>query len=334
MSLRFECAQYYFIGLIDKSHYHRIIVNDMLTVMDTIDGMKTVVAVFETGSFTAASVRMGLSKALVSKYVAEVEASLGVRLFNRSTRRLAVTEAGRAYYQQALPLLDELAALADNMTGEQSSAKGLLRISVPVAFGEMLLTPLLPKFLAQNPGLSLDLQLTDHMIDMLAEGIDVVIRIGSVDESNLVVRELNTFPLILCASPTYLKQHGTPQTAQALLEHNCIVDSNFRIGKQWPMRSANGKSEVVNIRSNVSVNSPRAVKELAIAGGGIGMIPKFIAMDALLEGSLVEVLPGQNVLEFGMYALYPHRRYLAKKVRCFIDFLVENFAAEQARPEV
>ena len=334
MILRFESMEYHFVRNIDKPHCHRMIVNAMLTVMDTIDGMKTVVAVFETGSFTAASTRMGLSKALVSKYVAEVEASLGVRLFNRSTRRLAITEAGRAYYQQVLPLLDELAALADSMSGEQGSAKGLLRVSVPIAFGEMSLTPLVPKFLAQNPGLSLDLQLTDNMIDMLEEGIDVVIRIGSVDESNLVVRELNTFPLILCASPAYLKQHGSPQSAQALLEHNCIVDSNFRIGKQWPMRSANGKREVVNIRSNVSVNSPRAVKELAIASGGIGMIPKFIVVDALLDGSLVEVLPGQNILEFGMYALYPHRRYLAKKVRCFIDFLVENFAAEQAHPKI
>jgi len=305
----------------------------MLTVMDTIDGMKTVVAVFETGSFTAASARMGLSKALVSKYVAEVEASLGVRLFNRSTRRLAITEAGRAYYQQALPLLDELASLADNMTGDQRSAKGLLRVSVPVAFGEMSLTPLVPKFLAQNPGLSLDLQLTDHMVDMLEEGIDVVIRIGSVDDSNLVVRKLNTFPLILCASPSYLKQHGTPQSAQGLLEHNCIVDSNFRVGKQWPMRAVDGKTEMVNIHSNVAVNSPRAVKELAISGAGIGMIPKFIALDALDQGLLTEILPDQTVLEFGMYALYPHRRYLAKKVRCFIDFLVENFAAEQAHPK-
>ncbi len=306
----------------------------MLTVMDTIDGMKTVVAVFETGSFTAASARLGLSKALVSKYVASVEASLGVRLFNRSTRRLAITEAGRAYYQQALPLLDELAALADNMTGEQSSAKGLLRVSVPVAFGEMSLTPLVPKFLAENPGLSIDLQLTDNMIDMLEEGIDVVIRIGSVDESNLVVRELNTFPLMLCASPAYLLRHRAPQSAQGLLEHNCIVDSNFRVGRQWPLRAADGTTEFVNIHSNIAVNSPRAVRELAIAGAGIGMIPKFLAQDALDQGLLTELLPGHTVLEFGMYALYPHRRYLAKKVRCFIDFLLENFAAEPAHPKV
>lgn len=139
--------------------------------MDTLDGIKTVVAVVETGSFTAAGERLGMSKALVSKYVGEVEASLEVRLFNRSTRRLALTEAGKNYYEHALPLLEEFIELVDNVTGEQSNPRGLLRISVPVTFGEMKLSPLVPRFLEQYPDLQVELQLIDRMIDMLEEGV-------------------------------------------------------------------------------------------------------------------------------------------------------------------
>ncbi|WP_344796672.1 LysR family transcriptional regulator [Litoribacillus peritrichatus] len=292
--------------------------------MDTLDGMKTVIAVVETGSFTAASERLGLSKALVSKYVGEVECSLGVRLFNRSTRRLALTEAGRSYYDQALPLLDEFSALVDNVSGDQSSPRGLLRISVPVAFGEMELSPVVPKFLKLYPDLQIDLQLSDRMIDMLEEGIDVVIRIGGVDDSNLIAKHIKDLPLILCASPDYLEEHTSPTNANCIAKHNCIIDSNFRIGKQWPIVSPDGETSSIEVQSRVAANSPRAVKEIALASGGIGMIPKFIVEKELADGTLVEVLPGYRTLEFGLFAIYPHRRYLPRKVRCFIDFLVEE----------
>ncbi len=302
-----------------------MIVNDTLTIMDTLDGMKTIVAAVETGSFTAASERLGISKALVSKYVGEVEGALGVRLFNRSTRRLALTEAGRGYYDQVIPLLEEFTALVDNVTGEQSAPRGLLRVSVPVTFGEMKLSPLVPKFLNQNPDMQVDLQMSDRMIDMLEEGIDVVVRIGGVDDSNLIAKHITTLPLILCASPSYLDQHTSPTSAESIGEHNCIIDSNFRIGKQWPIVSPDGQTTSIEVNSRVAANSPRAVKEIALAGGGIGMIPKFIVDQELEDGLLIEVLPGFSTLEFGLFAIYPHRRYLSKKVRCFIDFLVEEF---------
>jgi len=303
-----------------------MIVNAILTIMDTLDGLKTVVAVVETGSFTAASDRLGMSKALVSKYVGEVEDALGVRLFNRSTRRLALTEAGERYYQQALPLLEEFAEMVDSVTGEQSNPKGGLKVSVPVAFGAMTLSPLVPAFLKQYPDIALELQLTDHMIDMLEEGVDVVIRIGGVDDSNLIAKHIKTLPLTLCASPGYLKEHGQPKKPQDLTQHHCIIDSNFRIGKHWPMIAPNGDTESVQVNSRVAVNSPQAVKEIALAGGGIGMIPRFIVDTALQEGHLQEVLADYQTLEFGMFAIYPHRRYLSRKVRCFIDFLVKELS--------
>jgi DNA-binding transcriptional LysR family regulator len=293
--------------------------------MDTIDGMNTVIAVVETGSFTAASERLGLSKALVSKYVGEVEKRLGVRLFNRSTRRLALTEAGQNYYDRVLPLLDEYHSMLDDVAGEQSQPRGILRISTPVTFGEMELSPRLPGFLQEHPDLNVDLQLTDRMIDMLEEGIDVVVRIGSVDDSNLVARHIKTYPLILCASPEYLKKNGTPRSPRQLPDHHCIIDSNFRIARQWPLVKTDGTMQTVEVQSRVAVNSPRAVREITIAGGGIGLIPRFIIEDALQEGLVKQVLPKYTTLEFGMYAIYPHRRYLSRKVRCFIDFLVREF---------
>ncbi|MDX2370827.1 MAG: LysR family transcriptional regulator [Colwellia sp.] len=294
--------------------------------MDTLDGLKTVVAVVETSSFTAASERLGISKALVSKYVGEVESNLDIRLFNRTTRQLALTDAGRRYYQESVALLEQYSALVDKVTGEQTKPQGLLRVSAPVTFGEMKLAPLLPEFLRLYPGLKIELILTNSAIDMLEEGIDVRLRIGGVDDSNMIARHLTTFPLILSASPAYIQQNGLPKIPQQVAEHNCIIDSNFRMGKQWPIISPLGKSESITVQSIVSANSPQAVREIAVAGGGIAMTPGFIVEDAINDGRLIPILPEYTTLEFGLFAIYPHRKYVAKKVRCFIDFILEQFS--------
>jgi len=303
-----------------------MIVNDILIIMDTLDGIRTVVAVVETGSFTAASERLGISKALASKYVGEVESRLGIRLFNRSTRRLAITESGKNYYERALPLLEEFETLVDNVAEEQTSPQGLLRISMPVTFGEMSLSPLIPKFLELYPDIQVELHLSDKMIDMLEEGIDVVIRIGGVDDSNLIARQINSYPLVLCASPEYIEQNGRPTKAEELSQHHCIIDSNFRVGKQWPMLTPKGVTETIKVNSRVAANSPRSVKEIALAAGGIGLIPKFIVEDTFADGRLEELLPDHSSLEFGLFAIYPHRQYLPRKVKCFIDFMFAEFS--------
>ena len=294
--------------------------------MDTIDGMKTVVAVVETGSFTAAGDRLNISKALVSKYVGEVEEALGVRLFNRSTRRLAITEAGKNYYDKVVPLLEEYGELLDNVAGEQSVPRGLIRISAPVTFGESSLSPVLPELFQRYPDLNVDLQLTDRKIDMLQEGIDLVIRIGGIDDSSLVARQINSYKLTMCASPEYLSKQGAPQNPQDLTQHKVIIDSNFRIGRQWPLIAPDGESHVVEVTSRVAVNSPRAVKELAVNSGGIALIPNFVIAEELEKGVLKEVLTDFRTMEFGMFAIYPHRRYVSKKVRAFVDFLYEKFS--------
>ncbi|MEH6445621.1 MAG: LysR family transcriptional regulator [Oceanospirillaceae bacterium] len=290
--------------------------------MDSLDGLRTVIAVVETHSFTAASNRLGISKALVSKYVGEVEASLGARLFNRTTRRISLTDAGRRYYEQALLVLEQFSTMLDNVADEQTSPRGVLRVSAPVAIGEMVLAPLLPKFMQQFPELSIELILTNNPIDLIEEGIDVRIRTGGLDDSSMIARHLQTFPLVLTASPLYLQQHGLVQTPEDLTKHKCIVDSNFRIGSQWPMIAPDGTAHTINVNSAIAVNSPQAVREIAIADGGIAMTPKFIVDKALQKELLVEILSEYTRLEFGLYAVYPHRVYVGKKTRCFIDFLL------------
>jgi DNA-binding transcriptional LysR family regulator len=267
-----------------------------------------------------------MSKALVSKYVGEVEKKLDIRLFNRTTRRLALTEAGRRYYEQSVILLEQYSVLVDSVTGEQNKPRGLLRISAPVTFGEMELSPILPKFLALYPDLKIELVLTNSAIDMLEEGIDVRLLIGGVDDSSMVARHLKTFPLVLSASPAYIRKNGLPKTPQQVGEHSCIIDSNFRIGKQWPIISPQGVADNIEVKSSISANSPQAVREIAIADGGIAMCPSFIVEDAIKDGRLLTILPGYTTLEFGLFAIYPHRKYVAKKVRCFIDFALEQFS--------
>lgn len=294
--------------------------------MDTFDGLKAVIAVVQTGSFTAAGERLGLSKALVSKYVAQVETQLGVKLFNRSTRRIALTEAGHIYYKDAMPLVENLHQLTDKVTGAQEDPSGLLRVVSSLTFGDTCLAKHLPTFFAQHPNLQVELQLSDRKVDLLEEGIDIVIRVGTIDDSNLVSRKINHCPLVLCASPNYLAKNGTPKYPDDIKQHTCIVDSNFKIGKQWPFMDERGAQGILNITSNVSVNSSRSICEFVLAGVGIALIPKFLVEESINKGLLNVVLPDYQMQAFTLYVIYPHRKYLSQKTRSFVDFLIENFS--------
>lgn len=296
--------------------------------MDTFDGLKTVIAVVQTGSFTAAGERLGLSKALVSKYIAQVETQLGVRLFNRSTRRLVLTDAGNLYYQDAMPLVEKLTQLTDKVSGSQSEPTGLLRITASTTFGDTCLAKHLPEFIKQYPKLNVELQLSDRRVDMLEEGIDIVIRAGTVDDSSLVSRKINHVPLILCASPEYLANKGTPKYPDDIKHHHCIVDSNFKMGKKWPFMDQRGNQGVLNINSNISVNSPRSVKEFVLSGLGIALIPKFLVASALQQKHLEEVLPDYQMQSYTYYAIYPRSKYIAQKTNAFIEFLHQQFSDE------
>jgi len=293
--------------------------------MDTLDGIKTIVAVVETGSFTAAGERLGISKALVSKYVGQVEEQLNCRLFNRSTRRIALTEAGDRYYHRALPLLEEYSSLVESVDSDNREVSGTLRISTTVTFGVSHLSKTLHHFLEQYPNVNVDLHLNDKMVNMVEEGIDLVIRFGSVDDSSLIARKISETPLVLVAAPDYLETQNTPTEPEHLLDHQCIVDSNFRVGSRWPITRSDGSVWQQQVPSRISVNNPQAVAELVKNGQGIGFCAHFVVREALENGELIEVLPNLEKSSFGMYAIYPHRKYLPLKVKAFIGFLEQYY---------
>ncbi|WNO10757.1 LysR family transcriptional regulator [Teredinibacter sp. KSP-S5-2] len=293
--------------------------------MDTLDGIKTIVAVVETGSFTAAGERLGLSKALISKYVGTVENQFGVRLFNRSTRKIAPTEAGVKYYNQSLVLLSEFSSLVDVVSEKKGVLKGSLKISTSVTFGELLLAPKLPLFIETYPDLHLDVQLTNRKIDLLEEGVDLAIRVGETVSSNLISRKLSEFSFKLCASPIYISRYGAPQNPSELTSHQCIIDSNLTIKSKWPFKTCEPLEESVEVQPIITINSPQTIRKLAVKGLGIALLPTFMIQDDLHTGKLIELLPNQTNLSFSLYAIIPHREYIPNKVRLFIDFLTKQF---------
>ncbi|MCE2593347.1 LysR family transcriptional regulator [Motilimonas cestriensis] len=301
--------------------------------MDTIVGINTIVAVVETGSFTAAAQRMDISKALVSKYVGQVEAQLGTRLFNRTTRQVVLTPVGQDYYQQALILLQHYQKMQASATHAQHQPQGKLRVTTSVIFGDTLLAPLLPTFLAMYPEVELDILLTNKKVDLLASGIDLAIRIGHLADSSLVAQKINQLPLMLCAAPEYLAKINPPKAVADLATLDCLIDSNHSQPHRWTLTDRDGKTESVNVKGRMTINSSSSIASLAIAGASIAMLPTFLAEPAINQGRLVRVLPEYNASTYGLYAVYPHRQFLSPKVRCFIDFIRTHFGQRDIRPD-
>lgn len=292
--------------------------------MDTIDGMRAFIAVADMGSFTAAAEREGMSTALASKYVGRLEQKLGARLFNRTTRSLALTEIGRAYLERARQIVEDLEALEASVQDQAASPLGHLIVSAPVTFGEMFLTDMVMRFLERHPKISVDLRLTDRIVGLAEEGVDLAIRISELEESSLIARKIAPIRVILCATPEYLRRHGTPVDPAELAAHSCVIDTNFRAQNEWPFLAA-GKRKTVRVQGRFSANSARAARDVVLSDAGIGLIPSYAVAKDLDAGRLVEVLVEAEALSLNVYAVYLPNRHLAPKVRRFIDFLAENF---------
>ncbi|MGJ8678989.1 LysR family transcriptional regulator [Paraglaciecola sp.] len=299
--------------------------------MDTLDAIKTVIAVVESGSFTAASERLNISKALVSKYINEIEQSLDVRLFNRTTRKISLTESGSNYYQHALQVLERYEFMLDEVVGEQSSPKGKLRVSAPVTFGENWMAELIPEFCLSYPQIDFELVLSNHPVDMLEEGIDVRVKVGNVEDSSLIARRISAVSRVMCTSQAYLDKHGQPQTLQDLIQHKCILDTNFTNGKVWSMTDPKGQKESVEIKSQLACNSPQAIINMAKAGGGIAFVSLHAAIEGITSGELVELFPDHQSENLGLYVMYPHRKHVSRKVRCFVEFMQHKFEGKCLR---
>ena len=290
--------------------------------MDKFLEMQTFASVVDAGSFVRAAESLDMSKAAVSRYVADLEARLGVRLLHRTTRKLSLTEEGRAFHARCKALLAELDEAESEITARSARASGLVKINVPVSFGIMHLASLWSDFMALNPNVSLDITLADRVVDLVEEGYDLAVRIGSLSNSTLVSRKLASTRMVLCASPKYLQKHGQPTHPADIANHTVLAYSLLTMGDQWELEGPEGKVSVL-VHPVMHTNNGDTCRAAALKHQGIILQPSFLVDEDLRSGALVEFMPHYRSAEFGIYAVYPSRQYVSAKVRLLIDFLAK-----------
>jgi DNA-binding transcriptional LysR family regulator len=293
--------------------------------MDRFLEMQTFTCVVEAGSVVGAADALGVSKAAVSRHVNELESRLGVRLLHRTTRRLSLTSEGEVFLARCRELLSSLNEAEAEITASSDTARGLLRVNVPVTFGIRRLAPLWGEFRERHSQVRLDITLADRLVDLVEEGYDLAIRIGALDSSSLVSRRLTVTRLILCAAPEYLASHGTPEHPDELQDHAVIGYSYFSSGDAWQLEGPEGPV-IASTRPCIHSNNGDTCRGAALAGQGIILQPDFLVGDDIAAGTLVELMPEYRAAELGVYAIYPSRRHIAPKIRALIAFLSEHFA--------
>ncbi|HIJ38544.1 MAG TPA: LysR family transcriptional regulator, partial [Rhodospirillaceae bacterium] len=266
-----------------------------------------------------------ISKSVVSRQIATLETYLGARLFHRTTRSLALTEIGQAYFERCARILADIDEANMSVNTLQAAPRGRLRINAPMSFSILHLAPLLPIFLERFPQLDLDLAMNDRIINLIEEGFDVAIRIGKLEDSSLICRQLAPARLAVCASPDYLAKFGEPKTPEELADHCCLSYSNLSTADEWKFRNSDGQRRPVEVKGRLRVNNADVLREAALAGSGIVMLPTFICGRDLQSGRLVSVLNNFILQDIAIHAVYPHNRHLSPKVRAFVDFLAEHF---------
>lgn len=296
--------------------------------MDKLSSLRAFVKVVELGSFSEAGRQLRLSRSAISKYVGELEQSLGVQLLNRTTRHASPTENGQAYFERALAVLDDLDAADQAVAQAQSTPRGLLRVNAPMSFGTLQLGPAIADFMADYPELQIHLVLSDDQLDPTQGGFDVTLRIADLESSSLIARKIVGIDRVICASPDYLQQHGTPATPAELRKHSLLTYGFLLTGNQWKLSGAGG-DHWIQPSWNLCANNAEVLCDAAVRGRGIALLPTFIAGRALRDGRLQAFLADYRAPPLTLYAIYPPTRHLAVKVRLFIDFLVERFAAQK-----
>ncbi|WP_099609997.1 LysR family transcriptional regulator [Vibrio fujianensis] len=284
------------------------------------------VAVVESGSFSLASERLGMTKSAVSKRMSSLEDNLGTRLFHRSTRKLTLTESGEQfsdYARNSVYIAQQGIAAA---TLNQGSPKGTLKINAPMTFSRLHLVPHLKEFLDLYPDIKVILSMDDKIVDMIEGAYDVGIRIGELKDSSLIARKLAKCNSVVCAAPEYLQRAGIPNTPNDLKNHNCIYYSLFQAGVEWTFLKADKKLKV-EPTGNFIVNNSDVICEMLLQGLGICQMPTFIVQKYLNTGQLVQVLTTYNLPDHSIFAVYPERRHMPEKVKVFIDFIEKKFCS-------
>lgn len=295
--------------------------------MEHFSALPIFVTVVECGSFSAAGQKLGLSKSAISKRITQLEQHLGIQLLQRTTRSLSLTDAGARYFEYIRPAVQLTQEGLDAICELQQTPKGNLRISVPMVFGRLYIAPLIAEFLKCYPDIQLQMQMDDKTTDLIAGGFDLAIRIGELPDSSLIARKIAPCLSVICASPAYLAQHGSPLTPCGLTQHNCLFYSYFQDGVEWSFHNPDGVQRV-QPKGNYQVNNSDAIHQACLDGLGIANLPRFIVESDLQAGRLQALLTDFPLPEHGIYAVYPQRKYLPTKVTVLIEFLME-FLAKQ-----
>jgi DNA-binding transcriptional LysR family regulator len=294
---------------------------------DALQEITIFARVVNTGSLSAAARDLGLSPALVSRRLSGLEARLGVRLINRTTRSLHMTDEGAAYYETCTRVLAEIEEADAAVSAGRADPRGILRVALPASFGNQHVAPLVPRFAARYPDVQIALSLSDRTVNVVEEGFDLAVRIADLADSSLAARKLAPNRRVVCASPAYLQRHGAPRTPEELAQHNCLVTGDF--SSNWDYKTPDGRPGSVRVSGRYCCDNWEVLREWALAGLGIALKSTWDVHRQLEDGSLVPLLPGYAFhSDVAIYAVYPHRRFLPAKTRVFIEFLAESFGPE------
>ncbi len=295
--------------------------------IDIVTGMRVFTAVVDAGSFAGAADKLDLSRGMATRYVAQLEAHLGVRLLNRTTRKLSLTEAGSDYCQRATQVLAMVEEAETSVAQEASIPRGTLRVTCSQAFGVRHLGWAITEYLQRYPGIQVDVTLNDRVVDLVEEGFDLAVRVATRIDPGLVARKLTRARVVACASPGYLKKQGAPKSPEELARHNCLAYAYSSLQNEWRFRRK-GVVRKVRVSGNLRGNNGDILSTAAIEGLGVVLHPTFLVYEALREKKLVRILPDWEIDDLTVFAVYPNRKFLPPKVRSFIDFLAARFGPE------
>ncbi len=290
--------------------------------MDKLTSMNVFARVAQMGSFAAGARSLDISRAMATKHIMHLEADLGTRLFNRTTRSLHLTEVGASYLERCLGVLHDIEEMESAITQLQTEPKGTLKISAPPVIGARHISQAIAEFLKIYPDLNIDMVLQGTAGDLIEEGIDVAIYLGALDDTSMVARKLASSSMVVCASPEYLEKYGTPLTPEDLLEHSCLVNWASAPHNKWQFKSETGY-RAVNVTGRMQSNSAEPNRIAALHGLGLIVVAWYVVNSDLEKGRLVPVLTNYSLPPLDIHAVYPHRRYLSTKIRTFLDFLQE-----------
>lgn len=293
--------------------------------MDRFENMGNFIRVVEAGSISGAAERLGVAKSVVSRRLKELEEHLGVELFHRTTRKINLTDTGRAFYHQSVRILEDVLEAEIATSQSHGTLKGSLKVALPSIFGLMHIGPAINKFLQMHPKIEFDLDFNDREVDLIQEGFDLAIRIAKLPDSSLIARQLASIQMVMCASPAYLQQMGQPHSPDELTAHRCLVYSLLRDYDYWHFTDRNNREISTKIRPYLKASTGEFLKDAAVEDLGIILLPTFIVYKEIERGNLVAILKDYKIPTLDAYAIYPQTRHLSQRVRAFVDFLIKRF---------